>query len=204
MRPIDIRKYKQDIRVKARAKRNAIDPAIRQQNDIKIAENVRKLHQYASADTILVYVSTPIEINTEQIIKNAWADSKKVAVPRCITGTRDMEFHYINSFDDLSPGTFYVLEPPEDYPIVTDFTKCLMLLPSITVDVNGYRLGYGMGYYDRYMSRYTGFSAVLCYSDEIRHHLYHGRFDQPANAIVSEQRIKTCKRIQPKFKGSQY
>ncbi len=194
MRPVDIRSYKQEIRANARNRRAMIPAEERKGMDTKIAENVRRLYQYKSATTVLIYVSTAIEIDTIHIIENAWADGKKVAVPRCIPGTRDMEFHYINSIDELSPGSFSVLEPDAASPIVTDFKGCLMVLPAITVDNDGYRLGYGKGYYDRYMSRYNGFSVVLCYSSELVGRLYRGRFDKPSSAIITEKRIKTCKR----------
>lgn len=194
MRPIDIRQYKQSIREEGRARRRALPTEERIARDTRVAQNVRRLHQYGPAGTILVYVSTPIEIDTKKIIENAWADGKRVAVPRCIPETRLMEFHYIDSFEDLKPGTFGVLEPSEELQIVTDFTGCLMIVPAIQFDIHGYRLGYGKGYYDRYMSRFTGASAGLCYSDELRRHMYHGKFDKSVDVIVTDKYIRTCKK----------
>ncbi len=194
MRPLDIRKYKQEIREKSRARRGSIPPQEKVLLDGKIADNVRRLRQYAPAKTILVYVSTAIEIDTKKIIENAWADGKRVAVPRCIPDTRNMDFHFIESFDDLHPGTFGVLEPDETLPIVEVFDGCLMIVPAIQFDLQGYRLGYGKGYYDRYMSRFTGVSAGLCYIEELRRHMYHGRFDKPVDIIVTDKCIRTCKK----------
>ncbi|MBQ8550413.1 MAG: 5-formyltetrahydrofolate cyclo-ligase [Clostridia bacterium] len=194
MRPIDIRQYKQSIRAEGRKRRIEMGEERRRERDGKIAENVRRLHQYAPAGTLLIYVSTPIEIDTKLIIENAFADGKRVAVPRCIPETRLMEFHYITSLEDLSAGSFGVLEPSEDCPIVKDFSGCLMIVPAIQFDISGYRLGYGKGYYDRYMSRFTGVSAGLCYSEEIRRHMYHGRYDKPVDIIVTDRYIRTCKK----------
>ncbi len=165
-------------------------PEVKQQLDAGVTRNVQRLYQYRSAKTVLVYVSTPIEVDTFKIIEGAWADGKRVAVPRCIPGTRLMEFHYITSFEDLSPGTFGVLEPDGSLPIVEDFNGCLMLLPALSIDYLGYRLGYGKGYYDRYMSKFNGACAGICYSDCIRRHMYHGRFDRPVDVIVTEKWIK--------------
>ncbi len=194
MRPLDIRKYKQDIREKGRARRAEIPPAQKAYLDGKIADNVRRLRQYAPAKTVLIYVSTAIEIDTKKIIENAWADGKRVAVPRCIPDTRNMEFHYIESFDDLKPGTFGVLEPADTLEMVEKFDGCLMIVPAIQFDMQGYRLGYGKGYYDRYMSRFSGVSAGLCYIEELRRHMYHGRFDKPVDIIVTDKCIRTCKK----------
>lgn len=168
-----------------------MDPEIKAKYDKGVADNVRRLYQYKSAKTVLVYVSTPIEVDTIQIIKNCWEDGKKVAVPRCIPDTRMMEFHYIESLDQLSPGMFSVLEPNENLEIVKDFSGCLMLLPALSLDYLGYRLGYGKGYYDRYLSRFEGVCAGLCYTQHIRKHMYHGRFDRPVDIIVTEKWIKT-------------
>lgn len=190
MRPIDIRQYKTELRDAIKEERRNMDLEEKQRLDAGVARNVFRLYQYRSAKTVLVYVSTAIEVDTYKIIEGAWRDGKRVAVPRCIPGTRLMEFHYIESFDDLSPGSFGVPEPDESLPTVEDFTGCLMLLPALSIDYLGYRLGYGKGYYDRYMSRFNGACAGICYSGCIRRHMYHGRFDRPVDVIVTEKWIK--------------
>jgi len=65
-----------------------------------------------------------------------------------------------------------------------------MILPALSLDYLGYRLGYGKGYYDRYLSRFVGPCAAICYSQHIRRHMYHGRFDRPVDVIVTEKWIK--------------
>ena len=192
MRPIDIRGYKQDLRARSKERRRNMEAAEKQALDKAVAENVRRLKEYRPANTILVYMSTPIEVDTIQIIKNAWEDGKRVAVPRCIPDTRNMEFHYIDSFDCLSVGSFSVMEPDENLPVVTDFSGCLMIVPGMHFDMKGYRLGYGKGYYDRYMVRFTGISAGICYSSELKPFLYHGRYDRHVDIVVTDKRIKTC------------
>ena len=194
MHPLDIRKYKQSIRETQKRRRAEMDPVRKAELDRDISKNVRKLNEYKPAKTLLVYVSTPIEVNTRTIIENAWADGKRVAVPRCIPDSRDMEFHYITSYDDLSPGTFSVLEPSPELPVVTDFSDCLMIVPGMQFDMNGYRLGYGKGYYDRYMVRFSGKSAGICYSFELKPFMHHGRYDRSVDIIVTDKKIKTCKK----------
>ena len=192
MRPIDIRGYKQDLRARSKERRANMDKNEKQLLDKQIAENVRRLKEYRPAKTLLIYMSTPIEIDTIDIIKTAWKEGKKVAVPRCIPGTRDMEFHYIEKLEDLSVGSFSVLEPDPSLPIVTDFSGCLMIVPGMHFDMKGYRIGYGKGYYDRYMVRFTGISAGLCYSSELKPFLYHGKYDRHVDIVVTDKRIKTC------------
>ncbi len=198
MHPQDIRKYKIELREQCRQRRKLLDPSEKAEKDLAISERVKKLYQYRTAKVIMVYVSTPIEIDTFKIIENAFKDGKQVAVPRCIPETRQMEFHYITSIDELSPGTFGVLEPPEFYPVVTDFASSLMLVPGFLFDSFGYRLGYGKGYYDRYMSRYNGSAVGLCYSHELKRHMYHGRFDRCVDTLVSDQWIRRTKKLSEK------
>ncbi len=190
MRPTDIRQYKTELRNFIKEERRNLKAEEKALLDSGVCRNVSRLYQYKSAKTILVYVSTDIEVDTKKIIENALNDGKLVAVPRCIPETRLMEFHYINSLDELKPGTFGVLEPDESAPTVDSFEGCLMLLPALSIDYLGFRLGYGKGYYDRYMSRYTGACAGVCYSMNVRRHMYHGRFDRPVDVIVTEKWIK--------------
>lgn len=191
MRPIDIRQYKNELRASIKQRRREMPSLEKEKLDAGVAKNVFRLYQYRSAKTLLIYVSTAIEVDTFKIIEGALKDGKKVAVPRCIPDTRLMEFHYIDSVEQLSPGTFGVLEPDEALPIVEDFEGCLMLLPALALDYSGYRLGYGKGYYDRYLSRFTGACVGMCYSENLRRHMYHGRYDRTVDVIVTEKAIKT-------------
>lgn len=194
MRPLNIKEYKQELRKSCREKRENLSPEIKRDMDLKIAVNIRKLKEYSPARTLLIYMSTPMEVDTRKIIENAWADGKKVAVPRCIPGTRDMEFHYIESFEELHSGTFSVLEPQESKPIVTDFSGCLMIVPGMQFDMQGYRIGYGKGYYDRYMVKFKGISVGICYAEELKPFMYHGRYDRAVNIVLTDKKIRTCKR----------
>ncbi len=187
----DIRKLKTRLRTQYRSIREQMDPAVREQADESIAVTVRKLWQYRESKQILVYVSTPIEVDTRRIICRALADGKRVAVPRCIPDTRYMEFYYIQSLDDLQPGTFGVLEPaPDPKNLVTDTNNSMCLIPAFSYDFTGFRLGYGKGYYDRFLANYQGHMIGICYSACIRRYLPHGRFDRPVQLLVTEKYIR--------------
>ena len=191
----DIRKLKMRLRAQFRAIREEMDPAVREAADRSIADTVRTLWQYRASRQILVYVSTPIEVDTHRIIEQALADGKRVAVPRCVPNTRDMEFYEIRSLAELEKGTFRVLEPvPNEERLLRDLSKGLCLIPAFCYDFAGYRLGYGNGYYDRFLARFEGNRIGICYSDCIRHHLPHGRFDRAAQLIVTEKFIRRTDR----------
>ncbi len=190
MRPLDIREYKQNLRDGVKQQRRDMSAEEKAALDSGVLANVKKMREYQRCSTVFVYVSTPIEVDTRKIIEMAWADNKRVAVPRCIPETRQMTFHYINSFKELSAGTFSVLEPSSDAPIADNYDKSIMLVPALVIDKYGYRLGYGKGYYDRYISKYNGLTVGLCYLNNIKNRLYHGRFDKKLDYIITEKYIK--------------
>ena len=191
MSVIDIRPIKTELRQKYRSLRQSMPPEIKDAKDQAIADQVRRLWQYQSNGILLVYVSTAIEVDTFRIIHNALADGKKVAVPRCVPDTRNMEFYYIDSTDELKPGMFGVLEPdacPEKLYHERDGGLCLV--PAFSYDWHGYRLGYGKGYYDRFLSRFEGNIVGICYSDCVQRSLPHGRYDRPVELLVTEKYLR--------------
>ncbi len=199
MQPIDLRVYKKKLREEKRAARKALDPDYKAELDSGVAKNVRRLNEYKSVSTLLVYVSTDIEVSTRQIIENAWEDGKRVAVPRCVPNTREMEFFYIDSFDCLEKGSFSLLEPKLTLEKFENTADCLMLVPAFTLDRNGYRLGYGMGYYDRFIAKFSGKTAGICYSQDICSYMHHGRYDRTVEVIVTEKYIRTIVRYKKFF-----
>ncbi len=192
----DIRQLKTDLRAHYRALRAVMPPETRQQCDERIAARVRKLWQYRRARQILVYVSTPIEVDTRRIIQRALEDGKRVAVPRCIPNTREMEFYYITSPEELKPGSFGVYEPdPHPDRLVKDLSHGLCIIPAFCYDYAGYRLGYGKGYYDRFLPHFGGSLIGICYGNCVRRTLPHGRFDRPAELLVTENYIRRTNRV---------
>ena len=110
--------------------------------------------EWEVSETVFCYVSFRDEADTFRIIREALARGKKAAVPR-VEGKHRMEFYYINSMDDLSPGYMGIPEPSEDaerraVPVKND----LMVMPGAAFDRSGTRLGYGAGFYDAYLSKH--------------------------------------------------
>ena len=187
----DIRPIKATLREQYKTLRREMPSEIKAQRDRQISGRVTALWQYKRCRQLLTYVSTPIEVDTLEIIRRALADGTKVAVPRCVPGTRDMEFYWINGVEELEPGTFGVLEPrPDPKRKVTDFSNGLCLVPALCYDWRGYRLGYGKGYYDRFLAGFGGHMIGVCYSDCIRRKLPHGRFDRPVELLVTDRYLR--------------
>ena len=135
-----------------------------------IAENLVSRQEYADASVLLAYVSFSSEVNTHFLI-----DSK-------------LEFQYIRSFDDLAPGKFGIPEPVTgDCVEYAEEDKCLLLLPGIAYTDKGDRLGYGGGYYDRYLKKHDSIPrAMLAYSLQKADTLPVDEKDVPADMIITE------------------
>ncbi len=191
---VDIRPIKKKMRADIKEKRAAIPKNLKASYDKKICNKLLNLWAVRETKTFLCYVSTPIEVDTLCFIDALLESGKRVAVPRCVEGKAEMNFYFINSLEELSPGAFGVLEPNENVESkLTQTENTICIVPAFMFDKNGYRLGYGKGYYDRYLSRYKGLTIGICYDENITDELFHGKFDRSVDLVLSEKRIITVK-----------
>lgn len=191
---IDIRPIKKEMRARAKEMRRSMSPEIKQSLDRKIKNKLLNLWAVREAHTVLCYVSTEIEVNTRGLITDLLKMGKRVAVPRCESDNGDMDFYYINSLSELSSGSFGVEEPDPQKNIMVGQTEgSVCIVPAFMFDKNGYRLGYGKGYYDRYLSRYKGATIGVCYSENLQQELYHGKYDRAVELVVTDREILTIR-----------
>ena len=187
----DIRAYKKEQRKKYRGLRKAMSPEEKERYDREICRKVMQTPEYQAASTILAYVSLDIEVDTLRLIEQMLKEGKRVAAPRCIDGTCEMEYYVITSLEQLSPRTYGVLEPDaERCPKLTDFQNSLCLVPGLAFDHQGFRLGYGKGYYDRFLCRYSWPKIGMVYENCVTPKLHHGRFDVSVDLIVTEEQLR--------------
>ena len=197
----DIRLVKTRLRQNLKEMRSGLSPEEKKRMDDAITESFLNSTSYTRSDVILTYVSTAIEVSTREIILTALKDGKRVACPRCVDGTRLMDFYFIESPDELKPRTFGVPEPDEDAGRLYDGQgHPVCIVPGLSFDRWGYRLGYGKGYYDRFLSQYDGWTAGLCYSGCVQYKLPHGRYDRPVDRLITEKYIRICKDSRPNGK----
>ena len=190
----NIKEYKIKLREKFKAIRMNYFPEQKAKLDNDIIGRLTRTYQYKNADIILCYVSTPLEVDTHALIKRALEDGKKVAVPKCKPETTTMDFYFINSFDDLEKGTFGVLEPIEEQCELYQGDKGICIVPGLCFDHSGYRLGYGKGYYDRFLTNYSQTKIGICYNDCVQQRLFHGRYDVPVDLLITERYLRITNR----------
>ena len=186
----NIKEEKNRIRSLYKEKRAAISAEEKQRRDAAICKRFLSLSSYRFADTILLYSPLKNEIDTLPIALDALEKGKKIAYPRCIEGN-EMVYHYITSPNQLASGKYGIFEPSPELPLFSpsDEGIALCVLPAIVYDKRGFRLGYGKGYYDRFLSSFKGTKAGLIYSDFIVDKIPVGRFDLCSDVIITEKGV---------------
>jgi 5-formyltetrahydrofolate cyclo-ligase len=180
-------KTKKSLRIEFRQIRASLSH--RDTKNKAIKDLVLNSRQYRNADIILAYWSVDSEVDTHGIITQALSDGKQVALPKCTDKDGNMRFYYISSLSDLAEGMYGIKDPPENCP-AEDFTKVsLCLVPALAFDEEGYRLGYGKGYYDRFLGKFKGVAMGLCFSDCLCGNLPRDSYDKKADYIVTNEKI---------------
>lgn len=143
---------KKEIRKTILARRDAMDPKTRAQASRMLADRIIGHQWFYRADAILCFVSFGSEIDTRELLEEAWRKEKKVYVPKVMQG--NMEFYQVFSGNDLQEGYRRILEPDGrgNRYSYTPKERVLMLMPGVAFDSCRRRLGYGGGYYDRYLA----------------------------------------------------
>lgn len=185
----NIREVKKNLRVQCRRYREQMDPEEKARYDDVILHRFLSLREYRHAKMIFTYVSKPIEVDTAALIRAVLASGRKVAAPLCFPETCGMKFYEIRSLEDLTVGSYGVLEPVSSGPPAEISEKDLCIVPGFSFDSHGYRLGYGKGYYDRFLSDFQGIAIGLCYSGCVKAELPHGYYDRPVNILVTDRYI---------------
>lgn len=177
-----------------RYKRTLITEEQRNIMSAAITKNLTTLSSYKSSQMIFCYVPLKNEVDTFDLLKTALAEKKSVAVPRCIPGQPLMDFYFIKSLDDLKEGSYGILEPQADSDDICRETDGFCVLPGLSFDRLGNRLGYGKGYYDRFLQSFNGVTVGVCFSSLLStSSLPRGRFDVPADIVVTEREIITTR-----------
>lgn len=148
------------------------------------------------ADVIGLTVSAFPEVKTRTLIQTLWAMGKKVAVPRCKPKTHEMDFYIFSDFDELETVYMALLEPiPARTQYVTPQDIDLLVVPGVVFDATGYRIGYGGGYYDRYLPQYEGETVAFCFAAQMVAKVPKDTYDYPIDSILTELEWIHCKQV---------
>lgn len=151
----------------------------------EIQENLRKIEQYRNAKTIGAYYSIGSEVKTQDILQEILNAGKELALPKVVKD--DLVFKKISNFSELEPGNFSVMEPKDKCEVVKNLD--VILVPAIALSKDGFRLGYGFGYYDKYLHGKKSTAIALSYAKQIIRSFPVDDHDVKMNFIATEDKV---------------
>lgn len=160
-----------------------------------IKDQLLQLEEFQRAKTIGLTISRFPEVDTRPIIEAAWARGKQVAIPKCNPATRGMDFRILKSYEQLEIVYNDLLEPIEgETASVKQNEIDIQIVPGVIFSGKGYRIGYGGGYYDRYMVGFSGDSLSVAFNAQTKHIVPIESHDIPVEKIITENSIIDCKK----------
>lgn len=177
---------KQELRSASLKKRAAIPN--RAVLDTKIHQRLLAQDFYAQAKTIMTYLSYKSEPDTHALIEKMLVSGKTLCAPVC-SAAGYMESYAFSVFSVLTPSATGILEPPKDRLILPEDID-LILVPGCAFSPQGHRLGYGGGYYDRYLAKTNAITCGLFY-EALQAEFLPEKTDVPLHYIMTEQNLYT-------------
>ena len=173
---------KKEMRACIRAKKRAMT----EEQIVSASRNLgvlfRQSELYKNAKSIYGYLPYNQEVRTVEMLQQAIADGKRVAVPKCYGS--EMRFIWMDDLSQVAPGYANIPEPIADEPIADDKTA-LVLMPGLAFDPQGHRIGYGGGFYDRFLADEPDHPTLaLCYGFQMVEHLETEAFDIPVDQVL--------------------
>lgn len=156
--------------------------------DARIAEHLEEL--VSAFDTVLLFSAVRGEICLDALAEKLLDMGKTVAFPISHTEDTRLEFKVISSLRELSAGAYGIPEPPKDNPTVGMLESAVCITPALAIDERGYRLGYGKGYYDRFLKSNPCRRVGVVYEEFFTPSLPHTEQDIPVDVIVTEKGAK--------------
>ncbi len=186
---------KRHIRKNVLKLRDELPQSVRQTMSRRIIGRLMDTDAYKEAGAILSYVNFKSEVETEELIAEALKSGKRVYCPRI--DEENMDFYRITCMEELSEGYKGIREPmPEGNRLLSgrdiSIQKCLMIMPGSVFDKERNRIGYGKGYYDRYLERYPQLPTIaICFECQIVEHVPAEVYDRKPAMILTEKMIYT-------------
>ncbi|MBC8586934.1 5-formyltetrahydrofolate cyclo-ligase [Paratissierella segnis] len=154
---------------------------------------------YKNSKTIMTFVSFSDEVDTHELIKAGIRDDKNLVVPITIKETKELKLSLVTNFNELEPGYYNILTPKKEFirykdPELVD----LIIVPGVVFDREGYRIGYGGGYYDRFLSKIDKNvpRIAIAFDLQIIDKVPREYYDIPVDYIITEKEIIDCNNSQ--------
>ncbi len=172
----------------------AMDRMTYEQLSYMIGSTLIETDVWKNSSTIGLTVSRSPEVDTWQLIREGWKQGKKIVVPKCIPSTKEMSFRNISDFTELEDSFFGLFEPIESRTDEVPKNEIdLLVVPGLIYNRKGYRIGFGGGYYDRFLEGFSGQTVSLAFSRQLTEELPIEEHDIPVDKVITEKEVIECK-----------
>ncbi|MBR6526931.1 MAG: 5-formyltetrahydrofolate cyclo-ligase [Lachnospiraceae bacterium] len=198
---------KQQIRAEIRGRRKTMSETVWRETSHRICEAIRQMPVYQQAQVIYAYLAKQGEVLLDELILDALKAGKVVAVPKVLGA--EMEFFVIRDLAEVELGCMGIREPLSRQTVSEALGDDLqdhheiMLLPAVAVDENCHRVGYGGGYYDKYLEKHPALKKLaVAFEFQVYPQVPTEPFDVPLDCIVTEERIMTGDKMKHEKKNN--
>jgi len=161
-----------------------------EQLSYEIAQYLYMDKEFQSASHIGLTISNFPEVDTYQIIRTCWRLGKVVSIPKCLPKTREMEFRKLDRFDQLESTYSHLYEPIVHNTKPTNPSQIdLLIVPGLVFTHNGYRLGFGGGYYDRFLNDFSAKTLSLAFTHQLMESIPYEEHDMRVQKIITNEGI---------------
>lgn len=182
----NLKESKRELRKEWKKLRAAVPD--RTEKNRQIQNNFLTYSAVKQAKSVFLYLAFGSEVDTIPILEELLRRGVQVSVPRCHPSTREMDAVVIRHLSQVKAGAYGILEPDPTLPAVTPAEIDVAVVPALCFDKEGYRLGYGGGYYDRFLAAFSGVSIGLAFSDCITEQLPREEFDKAVDRVITEEK----------------
>lgn len=185
---------KRELRQSMLQMRRQLNPVQKARMDAQITRKLAELPAFFQAEELLLYAATEIEVDTREILRVASELGKRVYFPCCQVAQRAMRFYQASSFEEMRASHYGILEPAANPDAEwMGRSRPLCIVPALAVDRRGMRLGYGGGYYDRFLARHPLVQTIgLCYTAGLVDLVPTEAYDIPLGMILTETTLEVC------------
>lgn len=183
---------KKDLRKEMLKKRSALSNEIREEDSKTVANSLYETEHYKKAETIMAFLSFGSELNTRYLIEDSIAKGKIVVIPVMVPETKELKISRILDYSELEIGHYNIMTPKEEFLRFLDpKTIDLILVPGLIFARDGYRVGYGGGYYDRFLAGIDNSVAKIAigFDMQIIDRVPTDHYDIPVDYILTEKQF---------------
>lgn len=182
---------KEELRKKIKEKRDKLSQKEILERSGKIIEKLTEMNEFVNADAVACYISFGNEVNTHFLIKN-FIEKKKILVPFVDKGRKEIRLSHLKNWEELHTGEYGILEPKKEFLRIENNAD-IFIIPGIVFDESGNRIGYGGGYFDRFLCNFRGKKIALAYEFQVIKKMPNEKHDVKMDFIVTDKRIiKVC------------